>query len=182
MLFQVLQIIPGCTGLSKVTGTYFNFCFFQFSSCFRQGETRATYGFPLTSSLLSPPCPILYCFTDFFFSLPPSGCIYFSLDSQFLFHNSSWLSTCHFLCLSWKQHLESDMEQWTSIKFESESEVGQSCPTLCDPVDCRPPGSCVHGISQARILEWVAISFSRGSSRPRDRTRVTRIAGRHFNL
>ena len=51
-----------------------------------------------------------------------------------------------------------------SIKSESESEVAQSCPTLCDPVDCRPPGSCVHGISQARILEWVAISFSRGSS------------------
>ena len=38
--------------------------------------------------------------------------------------------------------------------------VTQSCPTLCDPVDCSPPGSCVHGILQARILEWVAISFS----------------------
>ena len=45
---------------------------------------------------------------------------------------------------------------------ESESEVAQSCPTLCDPVDCSPPGSSVHGILQARILEWVAISFSRG--------------------
>ena len=44
------------------------------------------------------------------------------------------------------------------------SEVTQSCPTLCDPVDCSPPGSSVHGILQARILEWVAISFSRGSS------------------
>ena len=38
----------------------------------------------------------------------------------------------------------------------------QSCPTLCDPMDCSPPGSSVHGILQARILEWVAISFSRG--------------------
>ena len=47
----------------------------------------------------------------------------------------------------------------------------QSCPTLCDPVDCSPPGSSVHGILQARILEWVAISFSRGSYRPRDWTR-----------
>ena len=46
--------------------------------------------------------------------------------------------------------------------------VAHSCPTLCDPMDCSPPGSSVHGISQARILEWVAISFSRGSSRPRD--------------
>ena len=62
------------------------------------------------------------------------------------------------------------------------SEVAQSCPTLCDPVDCSPPGSSVHGILQARILEWVAISFSRGSSRPRDQTRVSRIAGRCFNL
>ena len=45
-----------------------------------------------------------------------------------------------------------------------------SCPTLCDPMDCSPPGSSVHGVPQARILEWVAISSSKGSSRPRDRT------------
>ena len=50
------------------------------------------------------------------------------------------------------------------------------------PVDCSPPSSSVHGILQARILEWGAISFSRGSSRPRDRTQVSHIAGRHFNL
>ena len=43
---------------------------------------------------------------------------------------------------------------------ESESEVAQSCLTLCDPVDCSPPGSSIHGILQARTLEWVAISFS----------------------
>ena len=46
----------------------------------------------------------------------------------------------------------------------SESEVAQLCPTLCNPVVCSPSGSSVHGILQARILEWVAISFSRGSS------------------
>ena len=63
---------------------------------------------------------------------------------------------------------------------ESENEVAQSFPTLCNPVDCSLPGSSVHGIFQARILEWVAISFSRGSSRPRNRTRVSCIAGRHF--
>ena len=51
---------------------------------------------------------------------------------------------------------------------ESESEVTQLCLTLCDPVDCSPPGSSVHGILQARILEWVAISLSRGASLPRD--------------
>ena len=65
---------------------------------------------------------------------------------------------------------------------DSDSEVAQTCLTLCDPVDCRPPGSPVHGISQARILEWVAISFSRGSSRPRDQTRVSLIAGRSLTL
>ena len=46
-------------------------------------------------------------------------------------------------------------------------QVAQSCATLCDPMDCSLPGSSVQGILQARILEWVAISFSRGSSRPR---------------
>ena len=50
------------------------------------------------------------------------------------------------------------------------------------PMDCSPPGSSLHGILQARILEWVAISFSRGSSRPRDQTQVSRIPGRRFNL
>ena len=65
---------------------------------------------------------------------------------------------------------------------ESESEVAQLCPTLCDSVDCSPPGSSVHGILQARILEWVAISFSRGSSQPRDQTRVSCIVGGCFIL
>ena len=51
---------------------------------------------------------------------------------------------------------------WIPNGIESESEVAQSCPTLCDPVDYSPSGSSVHGILQARILEWVAISFSRG--------------------
>ena len=46
----------------------------------------------------------------------------------------------------------------------------QPCPTLCNPMDCSPPGSSVHGFLQARILEWVAIAFSRGSSQPRDQT------------
>ena len=52
------------------------------------------------------------------------------------------------------------------------------CLTLCDPMDCSPPGSSVHGILQARKLEWVAMPFSRGPSRPRDRTCVSCVAGR----
>ena len=67
---------------------------------------------------------------------------------------------------------------WT-VKW---SEVALSCLTLCKPVDCSLPGSSVHGILQARILEWVAISFSRGSSQPRDWTQVSCIVGRWFIL
>ena len=52
----------------------------------------------------------------------------------------------------------------------------------CNPMDCSPPGSSVHGILQARILKWVGIPFSRGSSWPRDQTRVSCIAGRFFTI
>ena len=65
---------------------------------------------------------------------------------------------------------------------KSESEVAQSCPTLCDPTDCSLPGSSVRGIFQAGVLEWVAISFSRGSSWPRDWTQVFHVAGRCFTF
>ena len=66
--------------------------------------------------------------------------------------------------------------------MHSESEVTQLCPTLCNPVDCGLPGSFIHGIFQPRVVEWVAISFSKGSSQPRDRTQVSHTAGRRFNL
>ena len=56
------------------------------------------------------------------------------------------------------------------------------CPAPCNPVDCSLPGSSVYGIFQAGILEWVAISFSRGTSWPRDQTRVSRIGGRRFTV
>ena len=56
------------------------------------------------------------------------------------------------------------------VRKKRKSEVAQSCPTLGNPMDTSPPGSSVHGILQAKILEWVAISFSRGSSPPRDQT------------
>ena len=54
--------------------------------------------------------------------------------------------------------------------------VAQSCPAVCDLMDFSLPGSSVHEILQARILEWVAISYSRGSSQPRDQTQVSYIA------
>ena len=60
--------------------------------------------------------------------------------------------------------------------------VVQSYPNLCNPMDCSLPGSSVLGILQARILEWVNIPFSRGSSSPRDQTWVSRITGRFFTI
>jgi len=59
--------------------------------------------------------------------------------------------------------------------------AAHSCPTL-DTLDCSPPGSSVHGILQARILQWVAMPFSRGSSQPRDQTWVSCIAGTFFTV
>ena len=81
---------------------------------------------------------------------------------------------------------------WVLAGFESQTEVnGFICEcrvfsvaqlylTVCDPMDCSPPGSSVHWILQARTLEWVAISFSRGSSQPRNLTPVSHITGRYF--
>ena len=61
-----------------------------------------------------------------------------------------------------------------------ESEVAQSRPALCDPMEYSPPGSSVYGIFQARVLEWIAISFSRGSSQPTEQTQIFHIAGGFF--
>ena len=77
----------------------------------------------------------------------------------------------------------SRQEHWSRSPFpspmherKSESEVAQSCLTLCNPMDCSPPGSSVHGVFQARVLEWGAISFSRGSSWSRDWTQVSYVS------
>ena len=78
------------------------------------------------------------------------------------------------MSISWIERL---LEGKSRVKVKSLSYV-----RLCNPMDCSPPSSSVHGILQARILEWVAISFSRGSSQPRERIQVSCILGRHFNL
>ena len=79
--------------------------------------------------------------------------------------------------------LKGPLGLWVGLALPSSSPkvkvlVTQSCLTFCNPVDCSPPGSSVHGILQARIREWVAMPFCRGSSPPRDRTRVAHTAGR----
>ena len=65
---------------------------------------------------------------------------------------------------------------WTVLKVK----IAQSCLTLCDPMDYSLPGSSVHGILRVRILEWIDVPFSRGSSQPRDWIQVSRIAGWFF--
>ena len=79
--------------------------------------------------------------------------------------------------LIWHLNVETEFT-WESLC----AKLLESCLTLCDPVDCSLPGSSAHEILQARILEWIAISFSRESSQPRDRTQVSRTGGRRFNL
>ena len=75
----------------------------------------------------------------------------------------------HHKILSYNKKVNVDIEFSDHKKNKvKESEVTQLCLTLCHPMDCSLPGSSIHGIFQARILEWVAISFSRRSSRPRD--------------
>ena len=69
---------------------------------------------------------------------------------------------------------------WKKLKMKMKLLVTQSCPTLGDPMDHNPPAYSVHGILQARILEWVAIPFSRGSSHLRDETQVSCIARGFF--
>ena len=85
---------------------------------------------------------------------------------------------CVPLLFTWDYH---DIANWLCVRACMLS-CSSHVLTLCDPMDCSPPGSSVRGILQARILEWVAIPVSRGSSPPRDRTQVSCIAGRFFTV
>ena len=79
----------------------------------------------------------------------------------------------------------SKLKHYNMSKLKHQTFLGsitQSCLTLCNPMDCVPSGSSVHGILQAWILEWVVIPLSRGSSWPRDQTWVFCIAGRFFTI
>ena len=92
-----------------------------------------------------------------------------------------YLNNLYFLKLCFVPfYLKIVCESYIDISLKKWSAVAQLCPTLCDPMDCSLSGSFVHGVFQARVLEWIAISFSRGSSQSRNRTR--RIAGRCFTV
>ena len=75
------------------------------------------------------------------------------------------------------------LQKFPYVIFQSvKTSVAQLCPTFCGPKDCSPQGTSVHGILQARILEWVATRFSRGSSRLRDHICICPTAGRFFTI
>ena len=112
----------------------------------------------------------VYWYIYFPFSNPMILCVYhFFTLIRFLKYNFYSYRTFVILVI----HFYFFFPPW---KWKSESEVTQLCPTHCDPMDCSSLGSSVHRIFQARVLEWVAISFSRGSSWPRDWTQVTLLS------
>ena len=104
--------------------------------------------------------------------------------SKSLAYSRSSLNTSGIKCVN-RQAIgvwNKDDELSPICKYDWKVLVTQLHPTLCDPMDCSLPGYSVHGILQARILEWVAISFSRGSSQPRDWSQVSFIAGGFFTV
>ena len=95
------------------------------------------------------------------------------------------LHTSHFTLLTcsnkmlgklWSINLRLSLTSSVSVS------LSQLCLTLCNPMDCSSSGSSVHGILQARILQWVASSFSRGSSQPRDQIQISHTEGRFFTV
>ena len=123
----------------------------------------------------------------------------YSIDDCFLsFSQGKWFAVrdfvsslslkSHYLYSFWTYYLQNIVIFFNLLcilcmRACTHAKLLQLCPTLCDPMDCSPPGSSVHGIFQARTLEWVAISSSRGSSQPRDQTTSLAspaLAGRFF--
>ena len=102
----------------------------------------------------------------------------FCLSSSLLRSQSVWLYwNIHFWLRFWRKLVPVLVSGSNSVSFcHMWTKLFQLCWILCDPVDCRPPISSVHGILQARILERITMSFSRGSSRPRDQTHISCIS------
>ena len=146
-----------------------------------QAEAQKLYSFSGKSDCLSEPWFSFYL--KLFSCKEWSLGNYYGLDFVCLCHCPSpptqniYILNPHSQCFRMWLHLEVG-----SLKRCVRAKSLHSCPTLCDPMDCSLPGSSVHGIFQARLLEWVAVSFSRGSSWPRDRTQVSLTAGRLFTF
>ena len=102
-------------------------------------------------------------------------------EKPHFFPNFSLIVRVHFYGITFSQFtLFCPILLFKLVKRESASR--SACPILCDPMDCNPQGSSVHGNLQARILEWVAVPFSKGSSWPRAQTGISCIAGGFFTI
>ena len=109
--------------------------------------------------------------------------IFILLNLRLVYWAIMWSTLEYILHVHYKNVCCVVFQNWISCMYLlSEREVAQSCLTLCDPTDCSLPGFSIPGILQARMLEWVAISFSKRSSQPRDWTWVSHIAGRRFTI
>ena len=110
------------------------------------------------------------------------GCLFILFMVSFAVQKLISLIRSYLFLLLFQLLWETDQSLILFLSEKKRKLVSQSCPTLCHPVDCSLLGSSVHGIFQARILEWIAISLSRGSSQPRDQTPVSCITGRFFTV
>ena len=111
-------------------------------------------------------------------------CWYFHIDHCVISYTGKLLSLRDNYCGKWPSvnHARKSVHFQALLKSYCYCLVSKSCPTLCNPVDYSPPGSSVYGVLQAKILEWVAMPFSRGSSQPRDWIQVSHIAGGFFTV
>ena len=147
-------------------------------TCIFQGNSQQHASLPLDINYLFP------LFTCFFPQIPDiyvrntgiqgkSKCIYIESLPRFLFFKILWKKA---------QRTIWPAQHCVLFYYKAVLLVTQSCPTLCDAMEYSLPGFSVHRIFQARILEWVAIPFPRGTSEPRDRTLVPCLAGRFFTV
>ena len=158
---------------------FFSF-FFLFGSCFCSAATWLFFrnnDFLYISILHSSCSPSLTCFSSLNPSLCRSELMIFILPSESLSPLSLCKSCSLLLLCPFCYGIIGFLKHW-KVKVL----VTQSCLTLCDPMDCGPPASSVHGVLQGRILEWAAITYLSRSSQPKHQTWVSCIAGRFFTI
>ena len=149
----------------------------SFSSCMLPRKLNDAGGGPHTSLMHTPHVPTLRFFCDGLSSAHSPSSLSQSADSR----GQDPQNSSRMLSPTPRGHTHTQGQSWPAERVSSVL-VTQSCLTLCNPMDCSPPGSSVHGILQARILEWVAFPFNRGSSQPTDQTWVSWIAEGFFTI
>ena len=131
----------------------------------------------LLSSFEFGPC-VLSCVMEQFICSHPFALAHFSIQTTAIS-----IQTALIIYFGFRQiRMHHLCTYSSSVVIPLHAKLLQSCPTLCDSMNCSLPGSSVHGILQARILEWVAVPFSRGASQLRDQIQVSCVEGRFFTI